>query len=208
MTSGGPLRCPGCGGQPRMIPPGHGTADFDPDSHNALPAAAIVRRKRAAFSLVELLSVLVISTLVAAAVVVNWKGNLSSARMTAALETIIELDRQTRRHTLTHGKRCVMQFHAAKHRISVTRWQGKHELTRTLALNPAVQITQWGHGSNQIVFAARGNSPTYFVRLTDGQQTNRWLLFAGGTGQHHIFEHEEDLFQLLRTIRSASINAG
>ena len=136
---------------------------------------------RSAFSLVELLVVLTIASLVAAVVTVNWSPALDKSSMTDAVERLIELDRQTIRHAITHNRRCSLEFDLRKNQVVVSRWEGGQEFFKAANVSSRCSVKSI-EPDDRISISRFGSGPTYHVELEAGHGKKTWLLFAGGTG--------------------------
>lgn len=163
---------------------------------------------RQAFSLVELIVVISIAALIAAAITMNWAGSLSAAVLTNSIETIVEYDRQTRRHATTYRLPCKFEIDDTENTIAVSRWNNGREFTKRITFSKRVQITTLEPAGNPFTIDRFGSSQTILIELSSQSNQRRWLLIAGGTGQHHIFNNEQDAQSLFNFIESTGANSG
>ncbi|MEM9411013.1 MAG: prepilin-type N-terminal cleavage/methylation domain-containing protein [Planctomycetota bacterium] len=164
---------------------------------------------RSAFTLVELIVVISIATIAATMVMMNWTGVMAASRLTHAVETIVELDRQTRRHAINHAKPCWFELNPAKKELRMSRWHQDREFFRTNRLADQCSIEFLYPKDRHLVISSNGSSTTYFLKITNQvTDSSRWLFIAGGTGQHQIFDNEQDANQFWEPIKPTRPDAG
>ncbi len=143
--------------------------------------------RRYGFSLIELVMVLTISTLVVAAVTVNWTASLNNISLNSAVETLIHFDETTRAHAIANSKPCMIGFHPGSSECTASRWNNGREFSKKLQLGKKAIVSHLGPTASPVLIAPEGTSRSYYVAVAVGKKT-AWLFFYGGTGQSRIFE--------------------
>jgi prepilin-type N-terminal cleavage/methylation domain-containing protein len=156
---------------------------------------------RYAFSLIELVMVLTISTLVMAAVTVNWTASLYDISLKSAVEALIYFDETTRSHAIANSKPCVIVFYPGSSEGTASRWNNGREYSKKLQLGKKAVVSHLGPTESPVTITPEGTSPNYYVAVAVGERT-AWLLFYGGTGQSRIFKSLETVKTHLQRIET------
>ena len=143
--------------------------------------------RRYAFSLIELVMVLTISTLVIAAVTVNWSASLYNISFNSAVEALIHFDESTRAHAIANSKPCAIVFHPGSSECTASRWNSGREFSKKLHLGQKAIVSRLGPTASPVLISPEGTSRSYYVAVAVGKKT-AWLFFYGGTGQSRIFK--------------------
>ena len=150
-----------------------------------------------------------ITAMAASLVAMNWTNILSGSHLTNTIDTIVEIDRQTRRHAIANSVDCQLKFDRRKKHVEVTRWVNGREFIRTTKYNRTTVVVFFKQEQSELTYTSQGSSPSYLLEIsTADKKKTRWLLIAGGTGQHHLFDNENDATKLWDSIQSTGINAG
>ena len=141
---------------------------------------------RRAFTLIEMIAVIVILALLSTAAAMSFSRPLQATRARDAVNQICALDASARQAARRFGKPVQIIFDLADHTIqrrerdaitfsSALPAGGKIDEIRTSARRESL-------GEVFIDCSASGMSRTYAVHVV-GPQLDRWVLFAGLTGQ-------------------------
>jgi len=172
-----------------------------------------VSGKRLGFTLLELLTVMVIVGLLAGLTMARMGGVTNRARLQAEVERIAALDGSLRLHAARHIESASLQIDLQEGQVE--RWIGSDErLARTIELSRAVQITRFlsatrdvDGGRVTIDYSRQGRSETFALELSTADRTSTWLLFAGLTGQMSQWEEEHDVEGMLQSLQKAGVDA-
>ena len=166
-----------------------------------------MRRRRAAFTLIEMLAVIALLAILAAAATVSLAGAARAARLEDVAERVVAFDRATRDAAKQFGRTPALRFDL--NRGTVHRIDGEREAA-PLHLAGAARVTRLmmngrdsASGEAFVRFSSLGQSPSYAVLLA-GPGGERWVLFAGLTGQPLILHNEREVQNILSADRAAS----
>lgn len=142
---------------------------------------------RAAFTLVELVIVLLIAALLSSIALVSLGGTVDRYRLARGVEVIQQFDQRARRDARITRNSVVASIDGTAGRISIASPNGNE--TTKLELPSRIQIgsvrvlgqRRIGRQCN-LVIDARGRGPTYAVELKRGSMT-RWVMILGQSGQ-------------------------
>jgi prepilin-type N-terminal cleavage/methylation domain-containing protein len=162
----------------------------------------MLMRGHRAFTLIETLAVIALLAILTAAAAVSLSGTRRAARAEDAADRLMAFDRATRDAARRVGRSSALRFELNRGRISRT----DGDATPTpLALDGArvtrviVRGESFGYGEVVVPFSDRGQSPSYAVLLAGqgGQGGQRWVAFAGLTGQTFVLNDERDVQDIL-----------
>jgi type II secretory pathway pseudopilin PulG len=168
-------------------------------------------RRRSSFTLVEMVAVLVILSLAAAAVTLRLEGPVARATAGDLTGRIAALDRLTRVAARRHDRALVVEFDLGAG--SVRRFDAERREQRGTALDlprswRLAQVVVAGGGSGGasggaqeasagrvlVAFSRRGLSPTYALCIEGpGGGEGAWLVAAGLTGEVTQVENEKEV---------------
>ncbi len=179
--------------------------------------------QRRAFTLVEVMVVVLLMGLLAGAVALSLGGDvadsvrgnvvgriaetdhlarLAARRMGGRTELQIDLDEQLLRYVSRVGE-------ADEHGSHAVRLADAHVVDRVLMGGSSTSaIREIEKGTVHIAMSENGHSASYALRVStrsDGHRT--WLVFAGLTGQVTVLEDEEDAYELFETLSTGRIDA-
>ena len=155
-----------------------------------------------AFTLIEAIVVVTVMALLAAAVTVSLAGAARVASAEDVADAYAAFDRTTREAARRLGRTPELRFEL--NRGTVSRVDGERSPTK-LALRGGFRVTRVlvrgrdaRSGEIAIPISARGQTPTYAVLLAGPNgDDERWVVFAGLTGQSTVLRHERDVQDIL-----------
>ncbi len=146
-----------------------------------------------AFSLVEIMAVLMVMAVVAGAVTLRLEGPLKRASMRELVDSVAGFDRLTRVWARQQGRPVTIVIDMAGgelSRVALDNRDGTTAVGSALVLPERFRVTEvrTALGRNQggrmeIPCSRRGLSASYALCLQDDRGTRQWILFAGLTGQ-------------------------
>lgn len=162
---------------------------------------------RKGFSLIELLTVLTIISMIGMAVGVRFTEPYKSATFQSDLERLVDFDFKIRQHASGANKLSSIVFDLDQNRIEASRWVDDKEKrigfktsSHVDLVNVTTQSENSSNGQFRLGVDADGASSTYVVQISNGE-TTKWVLFAGRTGQHQIYNEETDVEKALKMLR-------
>jgi prepilin-type N-terminal cleavage/methylation domain-containing protein len=166
------------------------------------------RRSVHAFTLIEAVVVLTIMGLLAAAVTVSLAGAGRAARMEDVADAYAAFDRTTREAARRFERTPTLHFDL--NRGTVARRDAERPETK-LALRGSFRVDRvmtaerdTRSGEAEVPVTARGHTPSYAVLLT-GPSGQRWIVFAGLSGQFTVVEDERDVQDILSGAASPAV---
>ena len=176
--------------------------------------ARTVCGRRAAFTLLEMVVVMLIVAILSALAIVPFRGVIDRQQMTVAIESIRRFDAQARREARLRGTAIAAEVDRGRGqwrwgsgtRSAVVRlpWQIQiAELRASADRATAGDLSRAGSrpitGSTAgLRYAADGSSPTYALKLARGD-LQRWIVVLGRSGQVVMCDREDQVdafFQL------------
>jgi len=167
--------------------------------------------KRSAFTLMELLVVLVLVALVVAMVAVNLGGPLHSALAEQAIGRWIVVDRQMRQHSAKFRRPAELSFELKENQLKRIDLQRKKPIGSVVQLPARVRIDRYvstsknrslRRGKVAIHFSPYGQTNSYAVLLAGPGEQQTWLLFLGVTGEIKRGLGEAEVHEALRLASS------
>lgn len=176
---------------------------------------------RCAFTLIEVMAVVVLLGLLAGTVAWTMASQADRATLDDAIGRIAHADRMARLAADRTGEACVLRVDLAEGRLwresvgidgEPTRSHpvgvpGGFAVDRVIVAGPtadAGDLFAPGQvidiGTVGIAIAPPGRGPTYAVRLRSSDPTARWLVFAGLSGQMTVIDDEQQAQQLMATL--------
>jgi type II secretory pathway pseudopilin PulG len=154
-----------------------------------------------------MLAVLSILSLVMVTVSIRWGDVYKRSRLKATVERVIDFDFKARRHAIQQHRNGTLSYNLDNHRtLKASRWvRGveKRISMDTDSLNRIESIrTARSKASDEIIelpISNLGATPTYCVEIKQGDE-QRWIVFAGRTGQSEVFEKSEDADEVFATL--------
>jgi len=177
-------------------------------------AAMGVRR---AFSLLELMIVLVLISVMAGAVVLSFRGSLHNAKLATALSAIQSLDQRMRYAAIEQKRMSMLILDLREGRLqSAGRASGQSsgkaagltpgEGGEKLKLPPGVQISKVYVSTREVQsrrlslpYYPNGSSVGWAVEVSTGD-TKKWVLFAGRSGQVYWAKDEDEVSKIFEML--------
>lgn len=163
---------------------------------------------RTGFSLIEVLSVLVLVSLVAVSVTLRWGDMYRDVQHQAQIEKIIDVDFKARRHATGRHRICRLIFDLDKQSIRSSRWVDgvekfvQHHLKGGTRISKIRSVSRVDSDNQiEITVSDLGATPTYALQLTHDDDF-RWIVFAGRTGQSKIVEDGKEVDELFASLQS------
>jgi prepilin-type N-terminal cleavage/methylation domain-containing protein len=152
---------------------------------------------RNAFTLIELVVVIVIMAILSTIAAVSLSGTMGKYDLSRAAETIERFDANARRQARVTQAPVTMTIERTKGRLKVDVAGRDRDATYRLPGRVTIgSIRLHRRFVAGTVFAASvsadGQSPTYAVELSRGRMT-RWLVFVGVSGQVVQAENEDQV---------------
>lgn len=138
---------------------------------------------RSAFTLIELVFVLVIMAMLSSIAVISLGGFISRYQLTQATESLERFDARARRDARRYRKPVDATIQMARQELVNESANLKYSLPRNVTIEEIRVGRQVVLGNEvEIAFDREGASPTYAVQLQRGKQS-RWLIVLGISGQ-------------------------
>ncbi len=163
------------------------------------------------FTLLEMLVVITILGILATGVAWSLRGPLMTARAENAAEQFLAVDRLMRDHSQRFARPVVLALDLDRGRIQSGDLQGTRNSASSSMNGIPVDCVLTAEecvecGTIEIPFDARGQSPTYALRLRTTHDRSRWIVVLGITGQTLRVEEAEidGIREMLRAPRTNS----
>ena len=162
---------------------------------------------RSAFTLIELLAVIVLLGIISTAAALTFRSSLQSASSNDAMNQLKYLDSTARQRAQRFNQPADLIFDVSNGTISRRDGSKRNEESFTAALPRGFSIDQINIAGNSIFngeasvpCSPAGLTPSYAVHLI-GPNVDQWLLFAGLSGQMSIFKDEQAVLDILANTR-------
>jgi prepilin-type N-terminal cleavage/methylation domain-containing protein len=174
--------------------------------------------RRRAFTLLEVMAVVVLLGLTAGAVAWSFAGHVRHASRDAAVSQFVRADRLARLAAQRQGRPCALRIDLTTQRLvrhmgAPTEAPAEQAHSATLAGGRCDRIVVAGTAAStapagivEIPFSPGGRSPSYAVRLVFSERA-LWLVFSGLTGQATVIENEQHAHNLLAALGTARPDA-
>jgi prepilin-type N-terminal cleavage/methylation domain-containing protein len=155
---------------------------------------------RRAFTLIETLIVIALMAVLGTAAAISLSGAARSARVEDVVDQFVAHDRSTREMARRFARSPALRVELNRgsiHRLDGERdavqllLGGRMRVTRLIVRGQSVRF-----GEMTVPFSNRGQSPSYAVLLS-GPPGERWVAFAGLTGQAMVLTDERDVQEIL-----------
>lgn len=145
---------------------------------------------RAAFTLIELVAVIVVASLVSAVVMIRWSSVHHPAMVESTLQKLEFVDQHLRRFARSRGRACGIEFDQERNRIRKVYGGEEEKHAAWESIGGAIRLEEIRVGGERprgrtavIPVSRVGTSPTYGLHLTGPGQREAWLVFAGISGE-------------------------
>ena len=163
--------------------------------------------KRPAFTLLEMLIVVVVMALIATSASLGFKKPLQRAAQSDAIAELKHVDRAARQAAVQLDRPMQLRFDLEKQAVSRIENDAS---TATMHLPHGIRIAELRTADHriqdfehQIAISKSGISMTYAVHLT-GTDFDQWILFAGLTGEYMSGINENDMDNIFATLSRQS----
>ena len=157
--------------------------------------------RRAAFTLLEVVIVLVILAILSTLAVMSLSGTMNRYRISRAVETVERFDAIARRQASHQRVSLNATIDLSRHRLKIESPLASRD--RVFPLPGGVKINrvrfprQAAVGRElDIPFTDDGISPTYALELSRGDLSH-WMIILGASGQVVHFDREEEIDEIL-----------
>jgi prepilin-type N-terminal cleavage/methylation domain-containing protein len=154
---------------------------------------------RSGLTLVELMAVLVITTVLMGLVSVRWLGSWQSAVLASDVDKLRSFDHLARKRAIETAEHLQLVIAAGSSRVSL-RMISSGEVVRAIQLSRGIEASHVPYSGDvhsprhsDIRYRPDGSSPTYALELASSDGQKRWLAFAGRTGQCSLITNKEQL---------------
>ena len=155
---------------------------------------------RRGFTMVELITVLVLLSLVTGTVPFSLRGNIANSRAELAIEKLQLVDRQLRDSAIRSGRTSTLRLNLARGTMARSV-RGQQEIVIEEGI-PALRFRSHeidtDEGQAVVQFLPDGTSATYAVCLRQSAMSRTWLVFAGMTGQSLVTSDADEIEQMMR----------
>jgi prepilin-type N-terminal cleavage/methylation domain-containing protein len=152
--------------------------------------------KSAGFTLLEVMAVLIIVGLFAAAVTLTPSGWFASARFDEVADQVTFMDQLARQRARRGDRQVELTFDLPGGRIERRDVDGEHHITLPRGYEMTNLIVNRQSGGRRLVKVAvdrSGYSPSYAVRIIGPDHESRWILIAGLSGQAITLDGDKEL---------------
>ena len=158
---------------------------------------------RSAFTLLEMLIVIVVMALIASSATLSFKTPMQHAAQSDAVQMLKHFDHAARQAATQFHRPMQMSFDLEKQRVS----RLEHDAaTATMLMPRGVRITELRTADHRILdfehpipISESGISMTYALHLT-GNEFDQWILFTGMTGDVISGINETELDNIFKTL--------
>ena len=162
--------------------------------------------RRAGFTLIELMVVVLIMGLMASVAVLSVRGHIDRARWTRSFEQIEQLDRIGRIAARRDASRYQLRFNRAKRSVELYAVESNvfKKKLREVKLPTSLEFASFqkagnvGRGNDfEVEIASNGQSPSYALSIQTSSSQPQWLVVLGFSGQQIRMENARDVAAIL-----------
>ena len=151
---------------------------------------------RSAFTMLELIVVMVLLGLVSAIAMVSVVGHIEQSELARIAQQIANADRKEREATRLSPFPGGLAYEPSKQRLQYLSSGQRIEMASRVKIAEFVAMRN-GPGSGDVLFNQSGQSQTYAIRLQSQRGATQWILIVGMTGQVIVSDHTEQVRALL-----------
>lgn len=162
-----------------------------------------------AYTLIELLAVVVLLSLMVGLVGVRLVGPYRHARLVNVLARAAQFDEQVRHMCQQHDIATEIVIDLTRQRVYVSKSALENRVvwpalsTRGIRVEQVITADKRKTGGKVTVpVSPSGHTPSYAVRFDSGDGTEKWLFFAGITGQAIQLERSRDVQSIFTLFNS------
>lgn len=163
-----------------------------------------------AFTLIELLAVIVLLGIISTAAALTFRSSLQSASSTEAVAQFKYLDSTSRQRAQRFNQPVELIFDTSNGTISRREGSKRNDESFTASLPRGFSIDAINvagnsifNGEASITCSPTGLTPSYAIHLI-GPNFDQWLLFAGLSGQVTLVKDEETIQDILAATRRSA----
>ena len=142
----------------------------------------LVFHSRRAFSLIELVVVLVLMAIIASMATLSLRGVMVRYQLSQGVEVIQRFDAALRRSARLDRRGDAGEINRAAGRLAVAKLDESYVLPKSVQIR-SVRVSD--STSRSVSVSGQGASPSYAIELSSGD-ASRWVLLVGGSGQFVI----------------------
>jgi type II secretory pathway pseudopilin PulG len=151
---------------------------------------------RLAFTMLELIAVVVMIGLISAVSMISIGGHLDQAKMIRTSQEIARADQKERDAARQSPLLGGLTIDKGKQRLQFIRSGKTIAMGDNLKFNgPLIMPTS--SGSRTIAFSQTGQSPTYALQITSKRGASRWVVIVGTTGQAWFSDDSDQVRSLM-----------
>lgn len=166
---------------------------------------------RTAFSLVEIMVVILILGIAAAAVAINVHRPLVSANLADTVGALVDFDRTTRTAARAQDRPLRMMVNLSGGTVTRATEAAKPIDGSALSVPAGFRLARllvgakdYREGETAIPCSRSGFAPTYAILVQSDAGPQQWLVFAGLTGQTVQVSSEDEAKQILSQTRGGN----
>jgi prepilin-type N-terminal cleavage/methylation domain-containing protein len=161
---------------------------------------------RLAFTLIEMMVVLVILSLVATLVTINYREPVNRVRLESAFETVERLDQRVRRWCKTNNTPARIRVDLDRSVFTAEDMNGRALPIPEASIPNGMRLKELRiMGENRfgrdtlIYYTSRGTTSTWAFSVAYSGNRERYRLIIGATGQSVSFDNEDALIRFERS---------
>lgn len=161
--------------------------------------------KATGFTLLEVMAVLVIVGLFAAAVTLTPSGWFASARFDEVADHVTFMDQLARQRARRGDREVELTFDLPAGRIERRDVDGEHHVTMPRGYEMTDMIVRRQPDGRRLVTVPvdrAGYTPSYALRIVGPDHQSRWIIIAGLSGQAIMLDGEKELCDAFNRLAS------
>lgn len=167
---------------------------------------------RHAFTLVEIVAVLLLVAVLGATVTVSLNATRRASRLQDAVERLKDYDGAARERARSSGRAMRLRFETGTARVQRVDASTGWPEGPTLEFDGAVAVERvWtasdGAASGDVVCSSRGQTDSYAVLLAGPSDARQWILFAGLTGEARLLKNDAQVEEIFKLLAPGSVDA-
>lgn len=179
------------------------------------PSANPRKLSSRAFSLIELMAVLIILGLIAGVVAVSVKGKDGRMRMEDVSGELRQFERQTREHARTFRRPTQLVFDLRSGKVRRVDAQGQRPQTAPMQLPRGFRLAEVKladrsvrDGEVGLPCSSLGMTATYAVLLEGPQKQKQWFVFGGLTGEVNLPDQGDAIEKAFQQLNPPEVPGG
>jgi len=151
---------------------------------------------RRAFSMLELIAVVVMIGLISAMAMLSVGGQLDQVRLNRASQSIANADRKEREASRQSPTPGGLSIDRVKQRLRFSNSKHTLSLDARLKLGEII-VSPVSMDRGSITFAQSGQSPTYAIEMKSRRGASQWIVIVGMTGQTWLTDDTAEVRSLM-----------